>query len=123
MKFPRIELMKFDGDITKWVEFRDQYMEMVHSNIAVPEAIQFAMLQNHLKGTAADAIAGLPATADGYPAAWAALFSKYENNDLIKNEWIKRLFELPTLSAHPGRAKFLAMIDNTLQLKRIFARI
>lgn len=119
MKFDKIQLSEFAGDYTKWISFRDEFVELVHTNPRISDMVKFQQLKTHLKGIALDAINGFKSCAADYQAAWQTLIQRYDNDHRIVTEYIKKFFELPCLGPNPANAQFLQMINKTNQLVRV----
>ncbi|XP_049886427.1 uncharacterized protein LOC126380889 [Pectinophora gossypiella] len=71
-KLPKLELLKFDGNMTKWFEFWDKFEANIDLK-PLPEANKFSYLYGCLKGEALKAIAGLTITNDNYSVALDAI--------------------------------------------------
>ncbi|KRY98331.1 hypothetical protein T4B_3916, partial [Trichinella pseudospiralis] len=58
---PRYELEKFDGDVTRFREFWDQFEVSVHQQVDLSNATKLVYLRGCLTGVALDALQGLSA--------------------------------------------------------------
>ncbi|XP_037557798.1 uncharacterized protein LOC119439930 [Dermacentor silvarum] len=61
-KLPKLTITPFSGDVCKWVEFWEQFDQIVHNNASLTATEKFHYLRLFLKGDAASAVAGLPTT-------------------------------------------------------------
>lgn len=119
LKFDRVELSIFSGDYTEWISFRDEFIQLVHTNPKISDMVKFHQLKTHLRGIALDAINGFKLCAADYKSAWQTLVQRYDNDYRIVTEYIKKFFELPVLGANPSNAQFLQMVNKTNQLIRV----
>jgi len=122
LKFDKVQLPTFNGNLTEWIPFRDQFLDLVHLNKNLSEVTKFYQLRNHLTGLALETINGFKMCSTDYDAAWRTVLARFDNQDQIIFEYIKKFFELPILGPNPGRSKFFAMVDRTNQLLRVLPR-
>ena len=66
VKLPKIELKKFNGDVTNWITFWDSFNSAIHSNNELSNVDKFNYLNSVLKRSAAKAILGLTLTSANY---------------------------------------------------------
>lgn len=123
LKFDKVQLNTFSGDLTEWIAFRDQYLELVHLNGNLPEMSKYLQLRTLLKGIALDAISSFSVSAADYQAAWSTLMHRYDNKDMIISEYIRKFVEMPKLSGQPISAKYINMINRTNQLTKILPKL
>lgn len=90
LKLDKITIPTFDGDLTNWISFRDQFIDLVHKNDQVSSIIKFNILQSHLKGLALDAINGFNFSGDDYETAWTLVFNRYNKTDKIIDAYLRR---------------------------------
>ncbi|KRZ41524.1 hypothetical protein T4C_8505 [Trichinella pseudospiralis] len=69
VRLPHFELPKFDGDVTRFREFWDQFEASVHQQTDLCDATKMAYLRSCLTGVALDALQGLSAANQGYETA------------------------------------------------------
>lgn len=119
LKLDRIKLPTFNGDLTKWITFRDQFLDLVHNNPKFTDITKFIALQNNLTGTAQEAIQGVRVTAANYETAWHILRRRYDNKDRLVDEYLNRLDQLPVLTA-PTTYALINMVNYTKQILRVF---
>ena len=62
MKLPKLTLLKFRGDVTKWKSFWDSFRSAIHDNQDISEVDKFNYLNSVLEGSVVRAIAGLSLT-------------------------------------------------------------
>ncbi|KAM7303336.1 uncharacterized protein ISCGN_013297, partial [Ixodes scapularis] len=100
VKLPKLELMKFNGSVSQWQEFWEQFNQVVHYNNELTEVDKFNYLKTAVTGDAAAAIAGLPSTERCYEDAVTLFESRFGNQDLLVQTHLKRLIDVkPVRSA------------------------
>lgn len=119
LKFEKIQIENFNGDLTEWIPFRDQFLDLVHNNENLTDITKFYQLRQHLSGLALEAINGFKMSASDYEAAWQAVLQRFDNQDQIIFEYIRQFLNLPILNPNSSRNHFFAMVDRTQQLLRV----
>ena len=94
-RLPKLNLVKFKGDVTSWVPFWDSFKSAVHENGEVSKIDKFNYLHSLLEGAAALSIQGLSLTADNYDSAIELLKNRFGNTQLIIATHMEELFKLP----------------------------
>lgn len=118
LKMDRVQLPTFNGDLTQWVAFRDQFLELVHNNKNLSPITKFYQLKNNLRGLALDAINGFKMCASDYETAWIILRRRYDKTDQIIDEYIRTFEQLPFLT-HANMPALIKMVNKTSQLIRV----
>lgn len=98
IKLPTIQLPKFEGKYSNWLEFRDTYESLIHTNASINEIQKFHYLRASLEGSASEVIQSLEFTARNYAVAWAALLDRYNNNRLLVMNHVQALFNIDSIS-------------------------
>lgn len=83
LKMDRVQLPTFSGDLTQWIAFRDQYLELVYDNNTLSPITKFYQLKGHLRGMALEAMNGFKMSAADYDTAWSMLRKRYDKPDQI----------------------------------------
>lgn len=109
LKLDALQLPTFNGDLTTWIAFRDQYMDLVHNNPNLTSVIKFHLLKTHLRGLASDAINGFKLSSSDYKAAWFVLTKRYDQK--IIDEYINKFSQLPPLPANRTAAQLINMAN------------
>lgn len=122
MKFDRVTLSTFDGDITKWLTFRDEFLEYVDQNDGLLPGMKLHQLKTHLSGLALEAISGFGKTAADYEAAWKLLMDRYNNDHRIVMGYVGLFYQLPFLTSNPSSNDFIKMINRTTLLMQIMPK-
>ncbi|GBP12587.1 hypothetical protein EVAR_10250_1 [Eumeta japonica] len=112
VRLPKIDLPHFCGDYHKWLEFRDTFNSLIHSNKDIDNINKFHYLRSSLQGSAALVIKNLDFTGDNYTGAWELLYERYNNNRLLINNHVQDLFNLPVIHRESSRA-LRELIDTT----------
>lgn len=112
VKFPVINLPTFDGGMEKWLEFRDTYESLVHSNAAMSNIQKYHYLRASLREGASQVIRSIELSAQNYPVAWQSLCDRYNNNKLLIHIHTKALFSLECLHKENAN-KLRELIDIT----------
>lgn len=85
-KLPILQITKFDGTPSKWLEFRDTFSVLIHNNHKIDEIHKFHYLNSYLQGEASLVISNLEISAATYVEAWRLLCERYNNEkQLITN--------------------------------------
>ena len=93
-----IDVQKFDGDITNWPTFREQFDVAITSKPKLTNSEKLAYLRNEVKdGPAKSTIEGLAGSGDNYPEAITCLRSRNDNPRLLHQAHVRAIVEFPTL--------------------------
>lgn len=103
-RLPTIQIPKFDGSYYKWLEFRDTFNSLVHSNSKVNDIHKFHYLNSYLEGDAARVISNFEVTSDNYAEAWKILCDRYNNKRQLVNNHLKSLFNIQPSTRESERA-------------------
>lgn len=94
VRLPKLQIEKFNGDVSLWQEFWSQYETAIHNNSALCKKEKFTYLKTYLTGTAAKSVAGLTLTDSNYDAATDLLQKRFGRKDLIINAHMSKLLNL-----------------------------
>ncbi|KAJ8947301.1 hypothetical protein NQ317_003027, partial [Molorchus minor] len=121
IKLPRINLPSFDGTYNNWLYFKDTFNSIVHDNRTISDVQKFHYLRSCLKGEAAELIKSLEVSSANYNAAWQLINARYENKNLLINNHIKSLFNLPTVNkeSHLALRSLLDKLNNHLRALKV----
>ncbi|XP_055633266.1 uncharacterized protein LOC129773650 [Toxorhynchites rutilus septentrionalis] len=98
LRLPKIDLPKFDGDLSRWLSFRDMFTSMVHSNADIPTVAKMQYLLQSLEGEAHKPFESTDISADNYALTWDALLKRYDNKRYLKRQLFRALYDLPPLN-------------------------
>ncbi|GFV39406.1 pro-Pol polyprotein [Trichonephila clavipes] len=95
VKLPSINLPEFSGQYIDWLQFKSQFVSLIHDNACLSDSQKLYYLQSALKGHAKQ----LQTVNDSYSSLFEALGGRYENKRLIVNSHIAELL-------NPNKIKF-----------------
>lgn len=98
VRLPEIILPSFDGDVTKWLTFKDRFTSMVHDVVELSEVTKLQYLLTALKGDAATLYDHTQLVAENYEATWKSLHDRYDDSKRIKREYFKALYQLEPMN-------------------------
>lgn len=112
VKLPAINLPIFDGQISKWISFRDTFMSLIHNNVELSEIQKFHYLNSSLKGSALQSISAILTTSDGYQQAWATLVQRYDNKRIHATNYLINIFNFKPITKFDYRSleKFVEVV-------------
>ncbi|GFX55079.1 uncharacterized protein TNCV_2305991 [Trichonephila clavipes] len=89
VKLPSINLPEFSGQYIDWLQFKSQFVSLIHDNACLSDSQKLYYLQSALKGHAKQ----LQTVNDSYSSLFEALEGRYENKRLIVNSHIAELLK------------------------------
>lgn len=95
---PKIEIPRFDSDVTLWCSFHDTYQSLIHENTSITDIERFHYLLSSLSGPALAVAKMVPLTTTNYPIVWNALKERYNNHRLLATAHIDKLFSFTALT-------------------------
>ncbi|GFU25971.1 uncharacterized protein TNCV_5104661 [Trichonephila clavipes] len=95
VKLPSINLPEFSVQYIDWLQFKSQFVSLIHDNTCLSDSQKLYYLQSALKGHAKQ----LQTVNDSYSSLFEALEGGYENKRLIVNSHIAELL-------NPNKIKF-----------------
>lgn len=93
IKLPRIEISKFNGDVTKWQSFWDKFNALIDKS-NLPKISKFSYLESFLEGEAKTAISGLSLTDSNYDDACQLLIDRFGRKEKIIFSHIQKLLNI-----------------------------
>ncbi|XP_050301507.1 uncharacterized protein LOC126739751 [Anthonomus grandis grandis] len=97
VKLPEIKLPKFDGTYETWMEFRDMFESLIHSNINISNIQKLHYLRASLTGSAPVVIQALDFSANSYDMAWNTLCERFNNKNLLIQNHLKAIFNMESI--------------------------
>ncbi|XP_068675693.1 uncharacterized protein [Montipora foliosa] len=85
VKLPKLDLKRFDGEVSTWPIFWDAFESSIHKNPKLSPFDKFNYLNSLLMKPVLDAISGLSLTASNYEEAIAILKKRFGNKQQIIN--------------------------------------
>lgn len=112
-----IKVNSFDGDYSKWNEWRALYDSLIHHQPRLSDTEKFHYLKKSLTGAAEQVLSGWHTIGENYGAAYQALGQVYDNSYRIIMAHLNSLQKLPkaTLETQEG---LIGMIDTTNRVIR-----
>ena len=94
VKLPRLEIVKFNGEYTKWQTFYDSFQAAVDNNNTLSNVEKFNYLRSYLANDAYNCVAGLSLTNENYVQALNLLKERYGNKQKIITSHVNELLEM-----------------------------
>lgn len=91
-RLPEISLPKFDGTLTKWLTFYDNFVSLIHNNSGLTSTEKFHYLLSCLSGPALSIAHSLPITESNYDIVWKSLQIRYHNKRVLGNGLLDAIF-------------------------------
>lgn len=92
-------LPKFDGNPTKWLNFRDTFVRLVHDDKTLYPLAKLNALANSLVGSAAFVLDVLPICVGNFEVGWGLVMTEYNKPRVIRDALMKVIFELKPLTS------------------------
>ncbi|KRZ65145.1 hypothetical protein T08_12777, partial [Trichinella sp. T8] len=99
VRLPKLEIRKYNGDPHDWQRFHEEFSNSIHTNKNLSTIEKFSYLRSLLIGNAAAAIEGLPLNVANYDAAMTILSDSFGRKEIIIEEHMKELQNLPTVTS------------------------
>ncbi|XP_042146166.1 uncharacterized protein LOC121046418 [Ixodes scapularis] len=123
VKLPKLRLQTFNGEVSAWQSFWEQFGRAIYENDSIPRSEKFQYLRNHVTGPAAAAIAGLQATEACYDDAIEILTLRFGDKGRIEQNHLAKLRALPPVASAKDTKGLRKMYDhvqtNIRGLKRL----
>ena len=103
VKLPKLDLRKFDGEVSTWPTFWDSFESSIHKNPTLAPIDKFNYLNSLLMKPALDAISGLSLTASNYEEAVAILKKRFGNKQQIINRHMDILLNVSPVTNQDTR--------------------
>lgn len=96
-RLPELQLPHFDGEITKWTDFRNEFVSLtLDTNLTNVD--RFRLLKSALGEGPRQVISNIEITEANFQPAWDALIRRYENKGMIFRAHINSIFSLQGVS-------------------------
>jgi hypothetical protein len=92
---PEIPLPQFNGNLHNWATFRDRFTALVDTRPGLAKIDKLYYLIGCVKDFAADAIRGIPVSADNYELVWNTLSNRFDRPRLLATSLIEKLLSAP----------------------------
>lgn len=94
-KLPKLNLLSFSGEVTKWVEFWGIFECSIHQNKELTDIQKLTYLKSQLEGEAAKLVSGFKLEACNYGPAIQLLKDNYGRKDRVSYALVTELTNLP----------------------------
>lgn len=121
-----LPLPKFDGDYTKWTEFKAQFTNRVHNSTKMQDTDKLYRLKASVEGSAAIALGMWQLIPENYSKAWNKLCDIYDNEYLMVRSHIQDILNINQLTESSGEnlRYILDTVSNSMdQLNSLNANI
>lgn len=116
VKYPKIPIPKFDGDIRKFQEFKALFANMVHNDLAMPPVKKLWYLKDALSlGEAAVLVRDISLSEEAYTEAWNRLLERYDNKRAIISAHLNDLFSVQKIKNEMQLRALLNTVDGALR--------
>lgn len=101
IKFPIIPLPEFDGNLSKWIEFRDKFESLVHNNTDLSQIEKFHYLSSSIKLPAGqqNVLQNFALSDAAYEEAWAAVKQRYDDKQKLKATQFNMLLSVKRMTS------------------------
>lgn len=100
IKLPVAELPKFDGNLEKWLSFKNTFVAMIDSCQDITDLQKFLYLKDSLRDDALNKILIYDVSEENYKNAWKLLNDSYERKQILIAKHLDEIIDLST----PGKA-------------------
>ncbi|XP_036341048.1 uncharacterized protein LOC118750434 [Rhagoletis pomonella] len=108
---PKLQLTKFSGKHTEWLDFYNMFKVLVHNNAGLYDIEKFQYLRSCLVDSAFRLIQSLEVTNENYHRAVELLVNRYDNKRYIFQSHLQAIFDNGALS-HPTVVSLREFIDS-----------
>lgn len=117
IKLPTIQIPKFSGQYEDWLEFRDTFESLIHSNASIGDVQKFHYLRASLEGSAAQVIRSLEFSSSNYVVAWELLCDRFNNTKLLIQNHVQSIFSIEPIKRESAQSirKILDTISKNLR--------
>lgn len=97
VKLPKMELVKFSGELKSWKTFIDLFNSAVHNQTNISNVEKFSYLISCLSKEPLSIVSRVPLTADNYQTAYDALVKRYDNKRLLATAYWQQIENAPAI--------------------------
>ncbi|XP_037896153.1 uncharacterized protein LOC119641505 [Glossina fuscipes] len=106
LPLPKITIPKFDGDYSKWRQFYDLFLHMIHLQ-PISNVQKMSYLKVNLTGEAERLISYLTTTEENYVSAWTTLQERYNNKRILASTLVEKIISHPATTSSATSIKTL----------------
>lgn len=98
VRLPRLELVSFSGEPTKWPIFYETFKRTIHENPDLSDNERIQYLIGQLSGRALSVCTGVAPNADNYDIIWKTLVDKYEDKRSLATSYLDQIFDFKSFN-------------------------
>lgn len=112
-----VPMPKFNGDPTKWLNFKNTFEALVHENQHISPIQKFHYLKGALEDTASNVIESMTISALNYTIAWSLVQERFENKQLMIDLHLNGIIDHKPLSneSHRGLRTLYETLESHLR--------
>lgn len=116
VRLPKLDLISFNGEKSRWIEFWDSFESSVHKNKHLSNVEKFNYLKCKLQGEAKRAISGITLSNDNYKLAVNILEERFGNKqDMIDLHYNEMINLFPAMNRTASLRDFLDKVKRHLR--------
>ena len=117
LQFPTIQLPKFNGSYGNWLDFREAFKYLIHSNDFIEDIEKFRYLRASMEDSAAVLIQTVDFSASNYVVAWKLINERYNNINKLVNHHMSCLFNVESIEMRSSTMLkgFIKQLDKNLR--------
>ncbi|XP_071649486.1 uncharacterized protein [Temnothorax longispinosus] len=122
IKLPVAELPKFDGNLEKWLSFKNTFVTMIDSRQDITDLQKFLYLKDSLRDDALNKITIYNVSEENYKNAWKLLNDSYERKRILIAKHLDAIIDLPA----PDKAthkELMKLVDDMRQHVNMLASL
>ncbi len=112
VRLPKLQIRRFNGDLTRWTGFWQSFDAAVNSNADLSRVEKFNYLISLLDGTAREAVAGFALTDENYDQAVATLQKRFGDTQQIISKHMEALLQIESVSSSQNVKALRRQFDN-----------
>lgn len=98
LKLPKLELVSFSGEPTKWPIFYQSFQKSVHEHPDLTDNERLQYLLGKLSGRALSVCTGVAPNAENYNIIWQTLVNKYEDKRSLATSYLDQIIEFKSFN-------------------------
>ncbi|XP_043498414.1 uncharacterized protein LOC122521640 [Polistes fuscatus] len=92
---PKIDVPKFDGDINKWISYKNSFLTLIDSRTDITDIEKLLYLRDSLVGTPLERLEMYDLIAENYKVSWNVLLDTYDRKRVILAQSFDALINTP----------------------------
>ena len=113
IKLPKLEIPKFDGEVTNWQSFWDHFESAIHLNDELSDINKFNYLTSFLCDDAKSVISSLAPTSANYQTAVNILKKRYGNPQVLISSFMNKFVSLSKVNSDKDIVSLRKLLDQT----------